>query len=262
MPAIARTDAEDSFAIAAIDVHAHFGNYVRDGLPELNCRFMSGDAACVVDRRRAANIALTVASPLAGLLPRGRPDAVAANEEATRIVDKTPGLLQWVIVHPQQPETFRQARERSRHPKCMGIKIHPEEHCYPIAAAGAPIFELAAELGAVILTHSGEPNSIPLDFVPLADRFPEVRLILAHLGNSGAAGAAFDWQVRAIQASKRGNMYVDTSSIRSMASGLIEWAVDQVAPTGCFSERTLPCISRARNGRASTWPRSRSRPNA
>jgi len=87
---------------------------------------------------------------------------------------------------------------------------------------------LAAELRAVVISHSGEPNSMPDDFLPLADAFPEVTLILAHLGNSGAGGKSPELQVRAIQASRHGNVYADTSSAQSLLPGLIEWAVGQV----------------------------------
>jgi hypothetical protein len=62
------------------------------------------------------------------------------------------------------------------------------------------------------ITASGEPNSLPADFMPFANEFPEVTLILAHLGNSGAAGSSLELQVRAIQASRHGNVYADTSS--------------------------------------------------
>ena len=153
---------------------------------------------------------------------------MAGNEDARRAVEETEGLLQWVVVHPGQPATFEQVREMLKSPKCVGIKIHPEEHCYAIAEHGRAIFEFAANLRAVILTHSGEPNSMPLDFVPFADDFPEVTLILAHLGNSGEAGESPELQVRAIQASRHGNVYVDTSSAQSILPGLIEWAVSEI----------------------------------
>jgi len=214
--------------LSAIDVHGHYGRYEGAAAPALKQRFMSGDPAMVVARARQANTVYTVVSPMRGLMPRGEADAVAANEDAQRVVHQTDGLLQWVIVHPLQPETFDQARRMLQLPKCVGIKIHPEEHCYPIVQHGRSIFELAAQFDAVVLSHSGEPNSLPMDFVPFADDFPRVNLILAHLGHSGATGTSVDLQVRAIQASKRGNVLADTSSLWSILPGLIEWAVGEV----------------------------------
>jgi hypothetical protein len=44
------------------------------------------------------------------------------------------------------------------------------------------LFAMDARHRAVDLTHSGERNSLPEDFVPFANRYPEVTLIPAHLG--------------------------------------------------------------------------------
>ena len=171
--------------LPAIDVHGHFGQYVQPETHPLKCRFMSGDPSAVLARAKAACVEYTVVSSLRAFLPRGQADVVAGNEETHRVVQRTAGLLQWVVLHPGHSATIDQVREMLGKPKCVGIKIHPEEHCYPIAQHGRTIFELAAEYRAVVLTHSGEPNSLPADFVPFANDFPEVTLILAHLGNSG-----------------------------------------------------------------------------
>jgi uncharacterized protein len=212
----------------AIDVHGHYGQYVQPDTPALKRQFLSGDPATVLARAKAANIRYTVVSPLAAFLPRGQSDAAAGNDDARQVVQAADGLLQWVVLNPLRPATFRQVREMLGQPKCVGIKIHPEEHCYPIAEQGRAIFELAEELGAVVITHSGEPNSLPSDFVPLANDFPGVKLILAHLGNGGAGCASCELQVRAIQAARHGNVYTDTSSSQSLLPGLIEWAVREV----------------------------------
>jgi predicted TIM-barrel fold metal-dependent hydrolase len=108
----------------------------------------------------------------------------------------------------------------------MGIKIHPEEHRYPIQEFGEAIFSFAAARKAIVLTHSGEANSMPEDFIPFADAHPEMKLILAHIG----CGYDRDMghQVRAIQQSRAGNVFADTSSASSIVSSLIEWAVREV----------------------------------
>lgn len=214
--------------VMAIDVHAHYGDYYREEATEEQNRFMGGDGETVVARAREARTQYTIVSPLSGLFPRGQADAAAGNEEAARVVAATPGLLQWVIVHPLQRETFEQARRLLPLPQCVGIKIHPEEHRYPIAEHGRVLFEFAAEQKAVILTHSGDELSKPMDFVPLANTFPEVSVIVAHLGNGGKAGGDPTLQVRAIQKAKHGNMFTDTSSARSIMPCLIEWAVSEI----------------------------------
>ncbi len=212
-------------SVQAIDVHGHYGKYDR-GSPDVVNDFMTGDADVVVRRARQANTRLTIVSPLRALLPRFHGDPVAGNDEAAEVVARTEGLLQWVVIHPGVPRTYEQADAMLKQPKCVGIKVHPEEHGYPVAEKGNAIFEFAAARRAVILGHSSEQNSLAADYVRLANAFPEVRLILAHLGCGWDGDLTH--QVRAIQQSRHGNVFTDTSSARSITPNLVEWAVRQV----------------------------------
>lgn len=213
-------------SLPAIDVHGHYGAY--DGGPTLALKnkLMSASAAEVARRARLAGIHWTIVSPLMAIMPRGGGDAFAGNVEAAEAVDHTPGLLQYVVIDPCDERTFSQAHDLLQQPKCVGIKIHPEEHCYAIREHGRRLFEFAAAHRAVVLTHSSEQNSLAADFVPLADAFPEVRLILAHIGCGWDGDVTH--QVRAIQQCKYGNIFADTSSASSITSGLIEWAVSEI----------------------------------
>lgn len=220
--------ADDVRSIQAIDVHAHYGKYhINPGeMHPLRSVFHTGDATCVAQRAQESNVRWTVVSPLHAILPRGRCDAVAGNLMAAEDVRVTPGLLQWVVIDPTEPHTFEQAREMLTEPWCVGIKIHPESHQYPITRHGETIFQFAAEHKAVVLAHSGDPFSKPGDYVPFANAYPEMRLILAHLGH-GIGGNPTE-QVAAISKSKHGNLYTDTSSANSILPGLVEWAVKEV----------------------------------
>lgn len=214
-----------SESLPAIDVHAHFGRY-DGGRPSLANDLMTGEAAVVAERARRASVRLTIVSPLEALLPRGKADAVIGNRNAARIVAETPGLLQYVVIDPRRPETYQQAEEMLQLPTCVGIKIHPEEHVYPIQEHGAAIFEFAARHHAVVLSHSSEKNSLASELVVFANQVPEMKLILAHIG----CGWDNDYthQVRAIQQSQHGNVFADTSSARSITPNLIEWAVREI----------------------------------
>jgi predicted TIM-barrel fold metal-dependent hydrolase len=214
-----------SETIQAIDVHAHYGKYER-GKADIVNDFMTGGADVVVRRARQANVCWTIVSPLEALLPRFGGDPVSGNRNAAKIVAETDGLLQYVVIDPLKPETYRQAEEMLQLPKCVGIKIHPEEHGYPIREHGEAIFRFAAKHRAVVLTHSSEQNSLADDFVPFANAYPDVRLILAHIGCGWDGDLTH--QVRAIQKGKHGNLYADTSSARSITPLLIEWAVREV----------------------------------
>lgn len=212
--------------IAAIDVHGHYGIYIQEDKSSLYNQFMTGNAREVVRRARAVGVELTIVSPLLALMPRNKADAAAGNREAARIIPDTPGLKQYVVIDPRCPETYRQAEEMLAQPQCVGIKIHPEEHQYPITEHAEAIFKFAARHRAVVLTHSSEQFSLACDFIPWADAFPEVRLILAHIGCGWDGDVTH--QVRAIEKSRQGNVFADTSSARSITPGLIEWAVRTV----------------------------------
>ena len=211
----------------AIDVHGHYGDCLRSGeTAVVRNRLSSASAAEVARRAMAVHIELTFVSPFTAILPRFHGDAVAGNQEAATIVAETPALRQYVVIDPRRKETYQQADQMLTQSHCVGIKIHPEEHGYPIVEHASAIFEFAARHRAIILTHSSEQNSQAADFVPWANRFPEVRLILAHIGCGWDGDVTH--QVRAIQQCQHGNVYADTSSVNSIVPGLIEWAVEQI----------------------------------
>ncbi len=211
----------------AVDVHAHYG--VCHSWPQrlpLHDRMLTADAAEVVRRATNARTQWTVASPLLALFPRGGGDPVAGNEEAFAVAQRTPSLLQWVVVDPTTPDTYPQARDMLQAPHCVGIKIHPEEHVYPIARHGGKLCEFAGKHQAVVLAHSGDLWSLPADYLPFADAVPEMKLILAHIGHG--PGGDTTLQVRAAAAARHGNVLADTSSVKSIFPNLIEWAVSEL----------------------------------
>jgi predicted TIM-barrel fold metal-dependent hydrolase len=186
---------------------------------------MTGDIDLVSQRGLACDIRLTVVSAIHGLIPY-RGDPIRGNEDSVAGAEKLDDIRFWSIVDPLRADTYEQSDRLLAHPKCKGIKIHPHAHAYEIAEHGKQIFAFAGERNALVLTHSGDPGSYPEDFLPFIDRYPNVRLILAHLGNSDDGSVAR--QVDAIKAARYRNVWVDSSSSRSMYSGLIEWAVDDI----------------------------------
>jgi predicted TIM-barrel fold metal-dependent hydrolase len=211
--------------IQAIDVHAHYGTFDNAPHPMVN-RFRSGDAQVVASRAKEARTEITIVSPLQALMPRYDNDAEGGNEDAADSLAEYSDLRFWVVLDPRKPRTFEQTERMLQLANCAGIKIHPEEHGYPIREHGSTLFQFAQKHGAVILTHSGEERSLPADFVPFCDDFPDVPLILAHLG------CGFDsdptHQVRAIGSTRSERVYVDTSSAQSLMPNLIEWGVSEI----------------------------------
>lgn len=211
--------------IMAIDIHAHYGTDLA-GKKEIPARFMRGDVKELIRRANLANIQLSIVSPLEGLFPRFGADPVAANQHAREDLAGNDRVMQWVIVDPLKEHTYRQAEETLPLSQCAGMKVHPEEHGYHIKDHGRKLFEFAAKHEAIVLTHSGEDNSMPEDFVPFINSYPEVKLILAHLGMTSDDDRTH--QVRAIELGKHNNIFVDTSSSANLFPGLLEWAVRRI----------------------------------
>jgi len=208
----------------AIDVHAHVGVYDCD--IKLHRKFMSGKAEDIVRMACAAGTKITAVSSLKAIYPEGKGDAMAGNREVLRAVRSQAGLRFWAVLDPRRPDSFAQCDRMLKQPKCVGLKIHPEMHEYHIKKYGKNIFAFADKHGAVIQSHSGQERSLPLDFVPFADDFPAVDLILSHLGYGWDKVLAH--QVRAIQRGRNDNIFTDTSSMSSLFPNLIEWAVREV----------------------------------
>lgn len=211
--------------VKAIDVHAHFGKYI-DPRSQIINKLVSADIEYVLSCQKKANAAFTFVSPMESFATSDICDPVKANDEASSIADSIDEVFQWIVVHPKWKETFRQAEERLKMPKCLGIKIHPELHDYHIKDEGKRLIEFAAKHNAVVLTHSGQSKSKPEDFLEFTDECPEMTLIVAHLG------CTYDndpfHQVYAVAESKCGNVYLDTSSAMGITPRLLETAVSMI----------------------------------
>ena len=211
--------------IKAIDVHAHYGPCPKEN-SEVLSRLMSQGAAKVAERAKMANTEITFVSATSALLPLRKNDPVTWNENASEDIRPVKALRFWVVVDPTKMKTYEQAKTMLKLPHCIGIKIHPEGHGYPISRYGKEIFTFALEEKAIVLSHSGQENSVPEEFAPFANDFPEVTIIIAHLGNTWDGNPTH--QVLAVQKAKYGNLYIDTSSSMNTLGGLLEWAVQEI----------------------------------
>ncbi len=138
------------------------------------------------------------------------------NEYLHKLIDEKPWVYQWVVVDPRQKETYGQAERMLTQPKVLGIKIHPDFHGYSILDYADEIFSFANERKAVVLMHPQEIARIP----GFADKYPDMKLIIAHLGSVD--------HVDAIANAVHGNIYTDTSGGASHQNNIIEYAVERV----------------------------------
>ena len=110
----------------------------------------------------------------------------------------------------------------------MGIKLYNEHLCTdPVVF---PLVELAIELRVPILHHAGhahyplpdQPNiSGGGHFADLARRYPEARIICAHIGGGGD----WEWTIKALR--HAGNVLLDTSGSVT-DEGIVEMAAEIV----------------------------------
>ena len=217
---------EELRAVPAIDFHSHFGPVNCDPADYAPAPFENLTAENLLRSMRLANIAVSINSHNFAIMPRGGGDVLRGNEMLMESIASMKGVYGWAVVNPLLPESFSQARELLKDPKILGIKVHPEEHLYPIREHGEKIYEFAAEVGCTIITHSGEANSLPEDFCVFANRYPTVKTICSHLG-CGYDGS-YEHQLIAIERNTADNLYTDTSSARSVMGNLLEYAVGRV----------------------------------
>ncbi len=108
----------------------------------------------------------------------------------------------------------------------MGIKLYNEHKCTePVVF---PVVELAIELGVPILHHAGHghhpiPNQPNIsdggDLAELGRRYPESRLICAHVGGGGD----WEWTIKALRHAD--NVFLDTSGSVT-DEGIVEMAAE------------------------------------
>ena len=131
-------------------------------------------------------------------------------------------VYQWLVLDPRQEKLFSQIKAHICDKKVLGIKIHSPYHKYDIHEYADKIFSFANELKCFVLMHPDKP----LEMVQYADKYPNMNLIIAHLGSMA--------HIEAIEKAKNGNIYTDTSGSLSSQNNVVEYAVDRVGAEKIF----------------------------
>ncbi|MBE6953569.1 MAG: amidohydrolase [Ruminococcaceae bacterium] len=217
------------FSHAPIDIHSHFNHgspYDDRGTPEethnRNLSFVKAGYDHI-------GVCAAGMSTFASVLTH--PECVVEeNRYLNDLVNRTDWMYQWVVIDPRQPETYRQAEEMLPERKTLGIKIHPTYQDYDIRDHGDALFSFAARYKATVLMH---PQYIE-DMAAFADRYPDMNLIIAHLGSIE--------HVDAVAAAQYGNIYVDTSGGASSLNNILEYAAGRIgADKILFGTDTYSC---------------------
>ena len=195
-----------------VDVHAHVG--VHNKYPWLG----TDRLVTVLDRAARAGVNVSVISHLDGLYRK------PANLKLLKEIEKRNDALMWSVVDPRSAASLGEFREIASHPKVVGMKIGPTYHQYHFSEYAKLLLELAAEKDCAILTHSGEPNDLPSEIVKWANRYPSVRIVIAHFGNCDS----YQGHLKAMRRCTSPNCVVDTSSSVSVVSDHIEIGVKEL----------------------------------
>lgn len=214
---------EEIRAIRAIDVHSHAGSNRVSAEKDV---FQNTSDEYLLRTMEGANIGISINSSRYSCIPAGSGFCVEGNRQMLELARKHENIYMWAFVDPQEKASFAQAEELLKDPKVLGLKIHPQQHGYALRDLGDEIFSFAEEQKVPVLGHGGAEGCIHEDYAYFANRYPGVTVIAAHLGNSHD-GDGFH-AIRAVRESRYGNLYIDTSSIMSFISGIIEYTVGEI----------------------------------
>lgn len=202
-----------NFSHSPIDIHTHFNHGSPFDCPETPVHLRGLDF--IESMYRRGGVFQAGCSTYASVLQQ--PECVVEeNEYMYRLIEQKEWVYQWVVVDPRQPETFAQAERMLEHPKVLGIKIHPTYHGYDILEYGDAIFSFADKHQVIVLMH---PQHI-LEMPSFANAYPNMKLIIAHLGSE-------DYIV-AVEKARHGNIYIDTSASGTAINHIVEYAVERV----------------------------------
>lgn len=202
----------------AIDFHCHYNS----GAPkeQETSLIYRCDMDFLRSERKRLGVVATFTSSFASLIDSS--SVIEENEKLRALAQKYDDVFQWVVLDPRSKDSFLQTERIFELPKTVGIKIHSPYHGYSICDYADDVFGFANERCAAVLMH---PDNIG-KMVEYADRYPQMKLIIAHLGSIE--------HIDAIAEAKYGNIYTDTSGIASSKNNVIEYAVDRIGADKIF----------------------------
>lgn len=156
-----------------IDVHAHYGRW-----PFAGRDASVADMMAILKKHDIEAFFLSSAKAI-------QYDFVEGNRELFEAIADVDGLFGYVYVNANYiEESISEVRKYCRHPKFIGVKIHPDYAGRPPDCEGLlPLYELAGKLEVPVLIHTwGEGDADPRRLANINRRYPEVRLIAAHMG--------------------------------------------------------------------------------
>lgn len=117
--------------------------------------------------------------------------------------------------HLQEGQYFKEVERCVKDLGFVAVKLHPLAHAVnPSKPAARRVFEAARGLKIPVMVHtgSGVPWSLPSAFIPLAEEFSDLNIVLAHSGGGIFASEA------SLAAQLRPNIYLETTWLPSSST--------------------------------------------
>ncbi|MBW1799781.1 MAG: amidohydrolase [Deltaproteobacteria bacterium] len=118
-------------------------------------------------------------------------------------------FIPMAALDPRRPDVLEQATEAVEEWGMKGFKLHPSAGFYPNDPVCFPLYEKCSDWGVPIVFHSGGLEfhwefGQPMYIASAAERYPEVKMVMAHAGTES-------WQPALLAASALANVYLDIS---------------------------------------------------
>ena len=181
-----------------IDAHAHLGECCVFGLYSTEEEML---------RRMDENgVDATIVQPYPGAK-----DYVKRHDEIAELCAKHPGRffgLASLTPHQNHDNYAREVERCVKDLKFVGVKLHTIGHgVNPLTEDGDLVFATAHALGIPAMVHTGAgiPFALPALCIPAANKYPNLKIVLAHAGGGIVSAEA------QVAASICGNLYLETS---------------------------------------------------
>ena len=118
----------------------------------------------------------------------GAPNPVQVHNRIAELAQKYPGRiygLSSLSPHRDPGEYEREVIRCIRELGFLAVEIHTIGHAVnPLGKAADMVFRIALDLDIPVMIHtgSGVPFSLPSHIIPIAQRYPDVKVIMAHAG--------------------------------------------------------------------------------
>lgn len=205
----------------SIDLHCHMNSGSAYDTKVHNLYY--ADFERLIEERNRFSIVATAMTTFSAVLSSR--EIISENQYMWNYAEHYDNVYQWVVVDPRDEESFHQANEMLKSNKVLGIKIHPPYHGYDYMEYADKLCSFADTHNTAMLMHPHNNERIS-EVVAIADNYPHMKLIVAHLG--------FDEHIKAIDKAKNGNVYTDTSGSLSYQNNVIEEAVRRVGSEKIF----------------------------